>query len=210
MNKEKIIDWIIYICIVALMGLTLIFKSDLSTILLMYSIGSLIIGILSVISSKQYGIILIVVSLSILTTYILYKNGTLNIAKSLTFMICLSVILILLSTIVTSLITLLKLKKVYSMTVEGEVVDLIKEPNTKKEYYLPVYLYKVGKVEYEINGLCYIKKNIPQIGSKIQLSIDPNQPSEVYFFPSKFEYIKNLVGSILFITVCVVILIKIF
>lgn len=210
MKKENVINNCIYVIAVILAILTLIFQKNMSLILIIYAIGASIIGLLSIFVQKKYGILLIGLGVNILITYYFYVKEILALPKCITFMICSSVSTIIVLTIVSGFIIRSLVRKKYSLETEAIVVDLIKEPNTKKEIYKPLYVYKFKDTEYEVESLDYVKFFIPKIGSKVKINIKPDEPTEVYFFPNKYRIIADIIGALLFVSVCVYIIIKLF
>lgn len=210
MKKENIVNGCIYVVAIILAILTLIFQKNMSYILIIYGIGATIIGLLSIIIQKKYGILLIGLGANIVITYFLYIKEILTLPKCITFMICSSLSSIILITIIMGFIIRAMMKKKYIMEIDATVVDLIKEPNTKREYYKPLYAYKFKNTDYEIEALDYVKYFIPKIGSKVRINIKPDEPTEVYFFPSRYRIIIDVIGALLFISVCVYIIIKLF
>jgi len=210
MTKEKIIDYISYVVFIALAVLTFIFQSDLKKILIIYSFGAVLVGILYLLQKKKFGFVIFTIGLNILITYFLYKRNVLILPKAITFLVSISIASVLFISVIVNYFSNKALRKVYSLTIEGIVIDLIKEPNSNREYYMPLYQYKVHNEEYEVPYPKYFKRFIPKIGSTINLSVNPNNPEEVYFFPSKKDTIIGVVGSLLFMALCILVVISLF
>ena len=86
--------------------------------------------------------------------------------------------------------------KTHNLLVTAQIVDLIKNPNTKKEIYYPVLNYTIDGESFEINYPLGFTKNIPNIDDTIDISINPNDHMDVYFKPLKKTVIKNYLSGV--------------
>ena len=90
-------------------------------------------------------------------------------------------------------------KKKHSLKVEATVIDLVKNPNTNREFYQPIYEYEVNDVVMEVGALGYYEKRIPKLGDKLIIFVNP-EDSVNFVSPSKYENIipkiRNVNGNI--------------
>lgn len=96
------------------------------------------------------------------------------------------------------------------MAVLAFVVDLVKNPNTKKEYYQPIYQFEINGEVYTVEGLTFIDKFIPKIGESIKLYVDSKNYTDVYFDKSKREKIYSMGVGLFLMIASLVILISLF
>lgn len=208
--KQKIIDTMIYIIAIITVILILIFQTNKSMVLLIASIGGILLGLCFTIQNKKHGILIISLCISLLLSTILYKNKTLTLHNSLTFFISLSIASMLLITFIVEFINRKIISKIYTIKQQATVIDLKKYPNSKKEYYQPIYEYEIDNNIYHVEYPDYKQKFIPNIGDKKDIYIDPNNYEEIYFKPEiKDDLFKFFIGLILIIA-CLIILVGLF
>lgn len=207
---KKIIDVFSTLLIFIFAILVVIFRNDLTICAIVASIFGIVIGLCGIFNKKGYGTLLLLISICLLSSTLLYINDVLEYDDALTFMICSSVfILTLLSFIVDSINTKNIMKK-YDIEVIGKVVDLIQDKNISKEVYVPIYEYEVNGNIYSIEGYKYYDKNIPDIGDEVKLRVDSNEPTEVYFKKTFFEEFKFKIVTIVLMVMCLIILVSLF
>ena len=98
----------------------------------------------------------------LLVFQLLYTNKILDKVDSTTFFVACSMAVVCLVTYVFMFINEKAISKKYSLEVEATVVDLDKNPNTKKDYYSPIYVYTVDGRECRVGLPYFINKNIIQ------------------------------------------------
>lgn len=206
MKKTSIIDTCIYIVAVVMVILIAIFQNQLGVVFIVLSSGAFILGILALIKKQKYGFLACGCGIGGLLTYLVYNLKLLDFAESVTFMICISIVIVLFLTFIFSILNRRKVLREYNIEVEAEVIDLIRNVNTKKEYYKPVYKYEIKDMVYEVEAVGYINKFIPSIGDKKKILIKENDYGEVYFLPSKMQDIKDFC-SILFLSLASILII---
>ncbi len=179
--KNKLIDNVSFAVLIITLLLIAVFRENGKVILFIASGGLVLYGTCACLQKQRYGTLIIGSGLSLLVTMFLYVFEMLDKSKSITFMICLSCFVIALLSLIFMLITQKEAMKRYSLIVEGEVIDLEKNPNTKKEYYKPIYNYVIKNMVYTVEYPYFLQKGLPKIGDKSKIYVDPNEPGEVYF-----------------------------
>lgn len=179
--KNKLIDNVSFAVLIITLLLIAVFRENGKVILFIASGGLVLYGACACLQKQRYGTLIIGSGLSLLVTMFLYVFEMLDKSKSITFMICLSCFVIALLSFIFMLITQKEAMKRYSLIVEGEVIDLEKNPNTKKEYYKPIYNYVIKNMVYTVEYPYFLQKGLPKIGDKSKIYVDPNEPGEVYF-----------------------------
>ena len=92
------------------------------------------------------------------------------------------------------------MKNKHSLEVESTVIDLVKNPNTNKEFYQPIYEYVIDDVVMEVGAPGYYEKRIPKLGDKLKIYVNPENHLDVYFESGKKDRIYNIaVGLFLLI-----------
>ena len=210
MKSGKIVDFIIYILSFAMAVLLIIFQNNLSYLFCIASIFFILLGVCYLFKNSNYSLVLIAMGIGGLTTYLIYINKVLNYYDCYTFMFALSLCLLLSLTVIKAVIDRKKVYKTYNIKVIGKVTDLLKNPNTKKEYYKPVYQYQIKDKIFEVVYPSYKKRFIPNIGDEITILIDPKDNQETYFLPERKEDIFNISTSIFFIVTCIIIIFSLF
>lgn len=210
MKKEEVINNIAFVIIVVALLLAVYFKDDLVKVGIILGIGGFLYGLCLAININTTGYIFLALGGSLASSLSLYRYHILDKGDAFTFMICGSVFLLMVVLLIFGRIKNKKIFQVYSLVVEAEVVDLVKNPNTKKEFYQPVYTYTVDDTNYMVNGIGYVDKFIPKLGDKIKLYVNPNDNESVYFDTKLYDKIYSI-GLCLFLLVAsFVILISLF
>jgi hypothetical protein len=96
------------------------------------------------------------------------------------------------------------------MDVLGKVIDLERNPNTKKEYYRPIYAYYLDNGEYKVGLPYYLNKKIPKIGDEISLKVSSRDHADVYFEKNLLQKIRYWGTGFGLIIICLGILISLF
>ena len=210
MKKENILDILSFIIVIAGVILFVIFKDNMKISLTVIGCVGLLFGIMSIIKNETYGNYLTSIALMLTITMTLYMTRLLNRDDAVTFMIIGSfVCFLLLSALVTFITRVHNLKK-YSKSVVGEVVDLKKNPNTKKEFYNVIYKYTIEDNIYSVVSPFVFEKKIPEIGSTIDLHVNPIDFEDVWFDWDKEKLIKNYIFELVFAAIGIVILVLLF
>lgn len=207
MNKDKILYVLIYIVTILTIIITLFFQKDLTKVVWTISIGSTIAGFLTILKKNNYGYLIFSVGFSLLLTISLYTLNLLDKGDSVTFMICSSIFLLMLITFIISIINNNKIKQIYSKEIEATVSDLIKNPNTNKEYYQVIYEYVIDDNLYTVGSPDYINNFIPNIGDKRKLRVNSKDFTDVFFDKRIIDqiYEKGLVISLIIISLIIII-----
>ncbi len=191
--KDKILEWINFFVGVVFVLLIYVFRNNLFNVVAVASIGALVYGAISIIRNERYGYPLTSFGISIGVALILYHYDVLSRGEAFTFALMIGISLLMLITIIFTFINKKAMLSKYSMAVKAEVIDLLKNPNTNREFYQPIYQYTIDDEVYTVGALSYINKNIPSIGEKITLYVDPKDHEGVYFEKDKTTAIQDLV-----------------
>ena len=179
--KNKVLENISFVIVAITLILIAVFSENGKMMLYIASGGLIISGILSCIMKNRHGAMILGGGLSLLTTMFIYTNEILDKVDSTTFFVCLTLILISVISYVFMVINEKDINKKYNMEVEAEIIDLEKNPNTKKEYYRPVYKYYLDNGEYKVALPYFLDKNFPKVGDKVKIKVDSNDHADVYF-----------------------------
>ena len=204
---KKIIDNIIYILTAILLTTIVLLKDKYFIMLCLAAGGLIIIGILLLLNKNSYALILTPVGICLSISIILYKNFKFPIYKVTLIFFMLSLILIMIFTIIRYFYLLRFNMQIHCLVVEAEITDLIKNPNLEKEVYYPVLTYKKGGEIFDVNCPEGFYKDIPNIGDKMQININPNDYMDVYFKPPISLVIKNVFSSICAIILAIIVLV---
>lgn len=179
--KNKLIDNVSFAVLIVTLLLVAVFRENGKVILFIASAGLVLYGSCACLQKQRYGTLLVGCGVSLLITMFLYVFEILDKSNSITFMICLSCFIIAFLSLIFMLINQKEAIKRYSLVVEGKVIDLERNPNTKKEYYRPIYNYVIKNMVYTVEYPYFLQKGLPKIGDKSKIYVDPNEPGEVYF-----------------------------
>ncbi len=179
--KNKILENMSFAVLAITLVVIAIFNKNANVMLYVASIGMIIYGLLASILKNRYGAMILGGGISLILAVTMYNNKILDKVDSLTFFVALTMCFICIISYVFMIINEKTLKSKYNMEVEAEVIDLEKNPNTKKEYYRPIYAYYLDNGEYKVALPYYLNKNFPKIGDKIKLKLDSNDHADVYF-----------------------------
>ena len=143
-------------------------------------------------------------------SFLLYIFKILVLADVIIFLLTSTVIFTFISYLFVEFVTRRFIYKTYTIRIEAVVVDLIKNNNTKKEYYKPLLQYEVNGNVYDVMYPYFIKSFLPKIGDSKKILVNPDDNTEVYFLKEKIEDIKSIVISLFFIISAFIILIGLF
>lgn len=208
--KNKILENVSFVVIAVTLILIAIFNKEGKIMLFIGAIGASLYGVIASINRERYGVVSLGAGISLLVTMLLYTNKILDKVDSTTFFVCCSMAVVCLVTYVFMFINEKAILKKYSLVVEGTVVDLEKNPNTKKDYYSPIYVYTVNDREYRVGLPYYINRNIPNIGDKTKIFVDPNDNLDVYFDRNLINKICYWGTGLVLIIVCILIIVSLF
>jgi hypothetical protein len=170
----------------------------------------LIYGVLSFFLRNRYSALVLGGGVSLLSTMFIYKNEILSRFDSVTFFICFTMILVCIISYVFMFVTEKEINSKYDMDVLGKVIDLERNPNTKKEYYRPIYAYYLDNGEYKVGLPYYLNKKIPKIGDEISLKVSSRDHADVYFEKNLLQKIRYWGTGFGLIIICLGILISLF
>ncbi|MBE6146547.1 MAG: hypothetical protein E7171_08035 [Firmicutes bacterium] len=208
--KNKIIDSIRFTIGVVTLILVFIFKSNLSTVGLVAGVGVALYGVCSLLMGERLGYVFSGLGSSLFISIIIYKMKILPQFESITFFMCLSLSLIVIISIIFDEITDKEMKKKHSLEVESTVIDLVKNPNTNKEFYQPIYEYVIDDVVMEVGAPGYYEKRIPKLGDKLIIYVNPEDHLDVYFEKGKRDKIYNIAVGLFLLIASIVIIISLF
>lgn len=210
MNKDKIINILGYILGIVTAIVVIVFQKNLQMLFISISICAFFIGIILFIKRQEYGTFVSGLGLSGILTFIIFKTNILDLTDSITLYCSTSLGIGCLLTVIYNIIARVILSKKYSMIVIGHVIDLERNPNSKKDYYRPVLEYTIDKNVYECNYPSYFDKNIPAIGDKFPIYVNTNDNLDVFFKEPLLDTVKVYGISIIFAIVCLVIDVMLF
>ncbi|MBR6821023.1 MAG: hypothetical protein IKM55_02230 [Bacilli bacterium] len=208
--KNKIIDSIRFTIGVVTLILVFIFKSNLSTVGLVAGVGVALYGVCSLLMGERLGYVFSGLGSSLFISIVIYKMKILPQFESITFFMCLSLSLIVIISIIFDEITDKEMKKKHSLEVESTVIDLVKNPNTNKEFYQPIYEYVIDDVVMEVGAPGYYEKRIPKLGDKLIIYVNPEDHLDVYFEKGKRDKIYNIAVGLFLLIASIVIIISLF
>lgn len=210
MNKNKIVDMLLSIFGIIIALLIIVFQKQNFILFSIAFIGCVIFGILLLLKNNKVGLLLSGIGIGGISSLLIYTNKILDMGHTVTFFFLLSLTVMLILSLIVGIIYRINILKEYSLIVDGEVVDLIKNPNVKKDYYMPVYKYVIDGNEYFVEDINFKHNFVPNIGQIKKLYVDPNDPLQVYFLPSKFNDIKNVFGILFLSILCIIVIISLF
>ena len=208
--KNKIIDSIRFTIGVVTLILVFIFKSNLSTVGLVAGIGVALCGFCSLLMGERLVYVFSGLGSSLFISMIIYKMKLLPQFESITFFMCLSLSLIVFIYFIFDKITDKDMKKKHSLEVESTVIDLVKNPNTNKEFYQPIYEYEIDDVVMEVGAPGYYEKRIPKLGDKLKIYVNPENHLDEYFESGKRDRIYNIAVGLFLLIASIVIIISLF
>ncbi len=210
MKKETILDTLSFIVAVATIVIAVCFRNNYTYLILVASIGATIYGLLASLNKNNYGYIFLSLGISALITIILYMNKVLVKADAITFMITCSVFILMIITLIFNYLNRKENFKRYDMMVVGRVIDLVKNPNTKNEYFQPVYEFEIDGKVYNVNYPLFKNKFIPNIGDEQKIYVNSKDHEDVFFDKSTGEKIYDYALSAFLIIASLIIMITLF
>lgn len=208
--KEKILNTLSFAIIIVTILLIVIFQNSSQNMLLIASSGMILYGMCVILQKNKYGLLVLSMGLSILMAVCFYKFNVLDKVDSITFMICFTMFLLVLISFIFRCINNKKIFNKYNIVVNAKVIDLVKSPNSKIEYYQPIYEYNIEDKFFEVGAPGYMDKFIPKIGDSREIYVSSEDYMDVYFDKSKIEKIYNLISSLLLLVASLIIIITLF
>ncbi len=143
-------------------------------------------------------------------TTVLYHYHWIKSDNAITFAIVGSFVCLMLVSLLLSIVRRAKAMRIHSVKVFGSVIDLKKNPNTRKEIYNAIYGYEVDGKSYNVMCPFVFEKNIPSIGDSLNFYVSPDDPMDVWFDQNKIILIKDYILHVVFAIVGIVILVIMF
>lgn len=210
MNKNKIVDILLSLFGIIIAMLIIIFQKQNFILFNIAFVGCVIFGILLLLKNNKIGLLLNGIGIGGIFSLLIYTKKILDMGHTVTFFFFLSLTVMLILSLIVGIIYRINILKEYNLIVDGEVVDLIKNPNVKKDYYMPVYRYVVDGNEYFVDDIEFKHNFVPDIGQIKNLYVKPSDPLQVYFLPSKYSDIKNIIGCICLSILCIIFIFTLF
>lgn len=207
---KKVLENLKFVVGIVTLLLVFVFKNDLSIVALVGGVGVALYGICSFLTGEKIGFVLTGLGISLVSATSIYKLNILPEFESVTFFICLSMALIVILSFIFEYFNDKDLRKVHSLEVEAEVVDLLKNPNTTKEYYQPIYEYSLNEEILTVGLPGFINKGIPNLGDKLKIYVNPNDILDVYFEKRKSDKLYMIAVGLFFLIASIVIIITLF
>lgn len=208
--KKKIFETLKFLIGIITLLLIVIFQNNIVTVGYIAGIGFSLYGVCAFLYGDKVGYLFTSLGISLVSSLLIYKFDVLPKFESITFFFCLSMCLIAILSLIFEYFREKEYKKVHSLEVDAEVIDLIKNPNTKKEFYQPLFAYNVNGEELVVGLPGYIDKGIPNLGEKQKICVNPNDVTDVYFEKRKSEKLYMLAVSLFFIIASVIIIVTLF
>ncbi len=207
MNKEKVLDSLSFVVGAITIVCAVILKDNIVMAGIVAGCGASIYGLLKALGKTTYGYIILSVGLGLVASLTLYKFSILDRPDALTFMICLSTFLLMLVTFIFDYLNRKAIFKLYSLKCEAEVIDLVKNPNTRKDYFQVMCSYELNEKYYTVGTPGYIGRFIPKMGDKINIYVNPLDNADVYFDKDIKEKIyETLLGLFLMLASLIIII----
>lgn len=210
MKKETILDTLSFIVGLVTILLVVFFKDKMNYLLFSLAIGGSLFGIILIMKKSNYGYLITSLGISLLGSVLLYRFNILDRPDAVTFMITGSVFSLMVISMIFSVINDKVNKKECSLLIYGEVVDLVKNSNTKDEYFQPIYEYVVDDKPYQVAYPKFLNKKIPDIGSKHKIYVNPKKHEDVYFEKEPIDKLYDYGISLLLAIVSLIIIITLF
>jgi hypothetical protein len=210
MNKSKLLDNLTYIIGLVTIVLIVVLSKHIMNSLIVGGIGAALYGVASIMKKERTGFLILSLGIGTTISTLLYRFDVFDKFEAIQFMIGLTVFVLMALSGIFLIVKQMDIKKRYDLIVEATVIDLEANPNTKKEYYKPLYQYEVDGLSYEVAYPTFINKHIPSIGSKVKLMIESKDPMSVYFEESLNSKIYNIATIIFLLIVSLIVLVDVF
>ena len=210
MKKESILDTLAFIVAVVTIIVVVCLRSNYQYLILAGSIGASIYGLLASLNKNNYGYIFLSLGISALIAILVYMGKILDRSDAITFMITCSVFMLMIITLIFNYFNRKVNFKKYNLVVEGRVIDLVRNPNTKKDYFQPIYEFEVDGEVYNVDFPGFKNRFIPNIGDTQKIYVNSKDHKDVFFDKSKGEKISDYTVSIFLIIASLIIMITLF
>ncbi len=201
---------ILYVCMVIMAILIVVFKDNMSAIVIILAVGLVVGGIGYLLEKKPAGYLMLGVGISLGIGIALYRTNILNIYDTFTFVFAATIAASMILALIIETIRKKQILNTHTTIVEAELVDLVRNVNVKKELYLPVYSYKVDGEIYEVNYIKHLSKHLPSIGSTKPLRVNPKNHVDVYFEPETKDKAMYISCAVFLSVVSIAIIISLF
>ena len=207
--EEKVSN-ILFVFMAIMAILVVVFKDDMSAIVIILAVGLFVGGIAYVITKKPAGYLMLGVGISLGIGIALYRTDVLDIYDSFTFVFSATIASSMLLALAIETIRKKRILATHTIVVEAELVDLVRDVNVKKEVYLPVYSYKVEDEIYEVDYIKLLTKHLPSIGSTKPLRVNPKNHVDVYFEPEMKDKVTFVACAIFLSIASIAVMISLF
>jgi len=207
MKKKEIFSNIGFVLVVASLIVILVYQKNIKVVVFAASFGLFVYGLITLMKERIKGIITCVFSVSLAISGALYFFKVFNLMKAFTFMMSFTVFWMMVLTAFFAYKQRKLLCSKYSIETEAEVIDLIVNPNTEEKYYQPYYKYEIDGEEYDVLYPAFINKNVPNIGDKTKIRVDPNDRDSIYFEKRIKDKVFDVALIIFFILVSLLIMV---
>jgi hypothetical protein len=187
----------------------LIFKNNMTIVVVILAIGLLAGGIIYLIMRKPVGYLMIGFGISVAIGLTLNKTGVLKINDAVSFVFALAIALSMILALVIEILRRKSIMTTHTLIVEAELIDLVRDTNVKKEMYMPVYSYKVDDEIYEVNYTRFLHKHLPTIGSTKPLRVNPKDHGDVYFDTELKDKVLFISCAVVFTIASIIVLLNI-
>lgn len=207
MKKENILNTLIYIFTITTLLLMVYYQNNLTKMAWIIGMGATLIGILMILKKNNYGYLVFSTGFSLFLSVLTFTTNLLDKGDSVTFMICMSIFLLMVITFAINIANMNKVKKIYSKSIDARVSDLLRNPNTKKEYYQIECEYVINDSLYTVVEPDYIKYFIPRIGDIKKIRVNSDDYTDVFFekrLPQKI-YENGLVIGLIIVSLMIII-----
>jgi len=200
MSKEKILNFLSFVLGLAGILVVVLFRNYLLIAGIFGSFISVLYGICHILNKDTYGYIFFSIGLSLFLGLLFYQNNIFTKGDTFTFIICGSIGILMAISLLFMYFNKKEIEKEYCLILEGEVIDLRHNPNTKRDFYKIIYQYTVDDKIYQVERPGYVERFVPKIGDRCKLHIDENDYGNVYFDKGKMEIIYDI-GLSLFLMI---------
>lgn len=208
--KNKIIENLGFAIGVVTVLLVVIFAKKLQVVCFIAGGGLSLYGLISILKKENTGYVVFSAGISLFLATFLYIFNILSKGDSITFVICLILALILGISMVVDFFNKKKIKEIFGIEIIANVIDLEKNPNTKKDFYRAIYKYEVDGNEYTVANPEYTNRFIPKIGDTLKIYVDSNDYLNVFFDKSLIEKIYIYGLNLFLIIASLVIIVTLF
>ncbi len=158
--------------------------------------GSTLYGLCTMFNKEKTGYIFFSIGMAVAIGASLFMLKVLDKADTVIFILCGGTFLLMIVSVIFNILNNINMRKKYSLVIEAEVIDLVKNPNVKAEYYQPIYKYEIDGKVYSVNFPGYKKNFIPKLGDTMTLYVEPEDHASAYFDKPIIEKVYSYASSI--------------